>query len=111
LARDAAVVAEETGKRGRELLNGGDIFGGGAMIFARSDGLFSLLEAMSFPRLPGLLIWIGDRGLLLGLAGFRFPDGEGIDLDCELSGLRRGSCETKAGCAFEDTAAESEVIR
>lgn len=37
LAREAAVEAFETGKRGRELRNGGDILGGGAMMFARSD--------------------------------------------------------------------------
>lgn len=104
-------MAEETGKRGRELLNGGDIFGGGAIIFALSDGLFSLLDVISLARLPGLLIWIGDRGLLLGLVAFRLPDGEGIDLACELSRLRRGSCETKAGCTLGDMAAESEAIR
>ena len=40
-AREAAVVAEETGSRGFELLNGGDTLGGGAMILARSDELFS----------------------------------------------------------------------
>ena len=33
--------ADETGKRGRELRNGGDILGGGAMMFALKEGLFA----------------------------------------------------------------------
>ena len=40
-ARDAAVEALATVARGRELLRGGEIFGGGAIIFALSEGLLA----------------------------------------------------------------------
>lgn len=40
-ARDAAVEAFDTGIRGLELLSGGEIFGGGAIMLARRDGLFA----------------------------------------------------------------------
>ena len=40
-AREAAVDALDTGNRGRELRSGGEIFGGGAMIFARNRGLLA----------------------------------------------------------------------
>jgi hypothetical protein len=59
LAREAAVVADDTGNRGLELLSGGEILGGGAMIFARREGLFSPFVIFR-PTLPGLLIWIGE---------------------------------------------------
>jgi len=39
-ARDEVVDAEDTGIRGLELLKGGDTFGGGAIMFAQSRGLF-----------------------------------------------------------------------
>jgi hypothetical protein len=42
LALEAAVDAVDTGRRGLELLNGGEILGGGAIMFARRDGLFSV---------------------------------------------------------------------
>jgi hypothetical protein len=41
LALEAAVDAADTGWRGLELLKGGEILGGGAMMFARKEGLFS----------------------------------------------------------------------
>lgn len=40
-ARDAAVEALDTGIRGLELLSGGEIFGGGAIMLALSEGLFA----------------------------------------------------------------------
>ena len=91
LARDAAVVAEETGTRGLELLKGGEILGGGAMIFARSEGLFSPDVTGPRPRRPGLLICTGERGRRRGLGGFRSPDGEGVELVCPGPRPRKGS--------------------
>lgn len=65
-AREAAVVALETGNRGRELLSGGDILGGGAMMLALSEGLFCPCAIFTFlDFLPGLLIGVG-RGTGLG---------------------------------------------
>ena len=65
------MLAEETGNRGLELLKGGEIFGGGAMMFARSEGLFSpATVGAPLPRLPGLLICAGDLGRRRGLGGF-----------------------------------------
>jgi hypothetical protein len=67
-AREAAVLAEETGCLGLELLSGGETFGGGAIMFARREGLFSPLAALApRPLLFGLLIWTGDRGCFRGL--------------------------------------------
>lgn len=65
------MVAEETGNRGLELLKGGETFGGGAIMFARREGLFSpFVVAVPRPLLPGLLICIGDRGWRFGLGSF-----------------------------------------
>lgn len=61
-ARDEAVEALETGRRGRELLRGGDFLGGGAMMFARNKGLFAPdgigggLGVVDLPRRPGEVI-------------------------------------------------------
>jgi len=45
--RELAVLAAETGCRGRELRKGGDSFGGGAVIYALRRALF------------GVVIWLG----------------------------------------------------
>ncbi len=106
------MVADETGIRGLELLNGGEILGGGAMMFARSEGLFSPL-VVAAPRrlLPGLLICIGDRGRRLGLGGFRSPEGDGLDELCSEPVTRRGSWRPMLGRLMGEMAAESEDIR
>jgi hypothetical protein len=66
-ALDAEVDALDTGWRGLELLNGGDFFGGGAMIFALRRGLEIRFWPIS--RLLGDLIVPGDSECLCGLTG------------------------------------------
>ena len=63
LARDAEVVAVETGCRGLELLSAGDFFGGGAMILAFSKGLVTCFCPISL--LLGDLSTEGDGGRCL----------------------------------------------
>ena len=56
-AREAAVVAVETGARGLELRKGGETFGGGAIMLARSKGLFGCWPlAFGVGLAPGDLI-------------------------------------------------------
>jgi hypothetical protein len=74
-ARDVVVDAADTGIRGLELLKGGEIFGGGAIMFARSNGLFwACCIARLLSRLPGVLLGelvrLGEFAFLLGLADF-----------------------------------------
>jgi hypothetical protein len=106
LAREAAVEAveaEDTGSRGRELLSGGEILGGGAMIFARKEGLFSpLAVAVPRPRLLGLFICTGERGCFRGLRCRRSRDGEGVE------DLRSDS-RTRKGSWFCAVTAEGEI--
>jgi hypothetical protein len=66
-ALEAEVEAVDTGWRGLELLNGGDFFGGGAMIFAFRRGLDVGFCPIS--RLPGDLTIAGDGECLSGLTG------------------------------------------
>lgn len=86
-ALEAAVEAAETGKRGREERNGGEILGGGAMMFARKceplrlDGSDGVVLLGVLPLLPGEVMRPGvvggcsdclDSGVLaLGTLGSR----------------------------------------
>lgn len=105
-------MAEDTGRRGLELRNGGDILGGGAMIFARRDGLFSP-ETGICPGflLPGLLIWPGGWCPRRGLGGFRSPEGEGMDRTCPDTSTRSGRWDVMGDWDDGDIAAESDAIR
>lgn len=59
-AREAVVLAADTGRRGLELRKGGDILGGGTIMFARRDGLFWLIGILDvYSRLPGDFMRMG----------------------------------------------------
>jgi hypothetical protein len=71
-ARDAEVVAFDSDCRGLELRSGGEIFGGGGMIFARREGLFSAaaIAPAFWSCFPVDFACNGVCGLFLGLELF-----------------------------------------